>query len=241
MVQDQLQVCPYLEGVTARMPLRLPVGTVTPEVTDQMLALGYRRSGDFVYRAQCPTCRECRPTRIDVSLFQPTSSMRRVINRGDRELTWRWASPSVDSKRIWLFNQHRVARGLGEEAIDAEAYRSFLSDTCCDTSELAIYHRDELVAVSIVDIGMTSTSAVYTHFDPQASRYSLGTYAILRQIEWARENGRQYVYLGMFVADNQHLNYKARFLPQQRLIEGRWYEFNQHGRSLEPSSALNPS
>ena len=96
-------------------------------------------------------------------------------------------------------------------------------------------------AISIVDIGRTSTSAVYTHFDPRASRYSLGTYAILRQIEWARENGRQYVYLGMFVADNQHLNYKARFLPQQRLIEGRWYEFNQHGRSLEPTSALSPS
>ena len=164
--------------------------------------------------------------------------MRRVINRGDRELTWRWGAPQVDAKRIWLFNQHRIERGLGDGAIDAEAYRSFLSDTCCETSELAIYLGEELVAVSIVDIGRTSTSAVYTHFDPQASRYSLGTYAILKQIDWARENGRQYVYLGMYVAANQHLNYKARFLPQQRLIDGHWYGFNEQGDAVASTSAL---
>lgn len=237
VVQDQHQPCPYLDGTTARMPLRLPVGTVTPDVTDQLLARGYRRSGDFVYRAQCPTCSECKPTRIDVSKFQPTSSMRRVAKRGNRELTCRWGAPAVDAKRIWLFNQHRNLRGLGQGTpIDAESYRSFLSDTCCDTNELAMYLNDELVAISIVDIGRTSTSAVYTHFDPQASRYSLGTYAILKQIDWAKETGRRFVYLGMYVAANQHLNYKARFLPQQRLCADKWIDFSEHDQRVVPNT-----
>lgn len=241
VVQDQLQPCPYLDGVTVRMPLRLPVGTVTAEVTDQLLVLGYRRSGDFVYRTQCPTCSECKPTRIDVSEFRPTSSMRRVARRGDRELTYQWGRPSVDAKRIWLFNQHRSLRGLGQGTpIDAEAYRSFLSDTCCDTSELAMYLGEELVAISIVDVGRTSSSAVYTHFDPRASRYSLGTYAILKQIDWARETGRQFVYLGMYVAANQHLNYKARFLPQQRLCDGQWEDFNEDDQSVPRTSVRFP-
>ncbi len=241
VVQDQLQPCPYLDGVTARMPLRLPVGSVTPEATDQLLALGYRRSGDFVYRAQCPTCSECKPTRIDVTKFRPTLSMRRVAKRGDRELTCQWSEPSVDGKRIWLFNQHRRLRGLGEgTAIDAESYRAFLSDTCCNTSELAVYLHKELVAISIVDVGRTSTSAVYTHFDPQASRYSLGTYAILKQIDWAKQTGRRFVYLGMYVAANRHLNYKARFLPQQRLSDNRWTEFNEDGTSVVQSSVRLP-
>jgi arginine-tRNA-protein transferase len=228
VVQDQLQNCPYLDGTTARMPLRLPVGTVTREVTDQLLAMGYRRSGDFVYRAQCPTCDECKPTRIDVSKFRLTSSMKRVKKRGDRELTYRWGQPKVDTERIFLFNQHRVIRDLGQGSapIDAESYRSFLSDTCCDTRELAISLGDELVAISIVDVGRTSTSAVYTHFDPAASRFSLGTYAILKQIEWAQETGRQFVYLGMYVAENKHLNYKARFMPQQRLCGNAWVSFD---------------
>jgi arginyl-tRNA--protein-N-Asp/Glu arginylyltransferase len=226
VVQDQLQPCPYLDGVTARMPLRLPVGQVSADVTDQLLAMGYRRSGDFVYRPQCPACGECKPTRVVVDQFRPTSSMRRVLRRGDRELTFRWGDPGIDSRRLELFNEHRLQRGLdGDgEPIDAEAYRSFLVDTCCDTMELSITLRDQLVGVSIVDVGRQSTSAVYTQYDPRVGRYSLGTYAILKQFQWALKTSRKYVYLGMYVAANSHLNYKARFRPQQRLSGGQWTE-----------------
>jgi leucyl-tRNA---protein transferase len=233
VVQDGLQPCPYLPDTNARMPLRLPVGTVTPEVTDQLLAMGYRRSGDFVYRTQCPSCSECRPTRIEVANFCWTTSMKRVKKRGDRELTCQWSTPSVDRQRVWQFNEHRKQRGLGQESglVDADGYRAFLSDTCCDTRELAISLQDQLVAISIVDIGRTSTSAVYTHFDPAASRFSLGTYAILKQIEWAQQTGRQFVYLGMYVAENTHLNYKGRFLPQQRLIDNKWVQYDETGQS----------
>ena len=238
VVQDQLQPCPYLDGITARMPLRLPVGSVTPVVTDQLLAMGYRRSGDFVYRPQCPSCSECKATRIDVLRFQLTTSMRRVQKQGDRDLTYRWGQPHVDAKRVWLFNQHRSLRGLGQGSgpIDAESYRSFLVDTCCDTVELAVSLGDQLVAIAIVDAGKTSTSAVYTHFDPAASRYSLGTYAILKQIQWAKETGRRLVYLGMYVAANRHLNYKARFMPQQRLFGDQWVDIDESSqRSPLPS------
>jgi arginine-tRNA-protein transferase len=231
VVQDQLTPCPYLDGVTARMPLRLPVGAVTEQSTDQLLAMGYRRSGDYLYRTQCPACEECRPTRVDVSRFQLTSSMRRVLNRGERELQWQWEQPSVDERRISLFNRHREIRKLGQGGtpIDADAYRSFLTDTCCNTMELVVHRDEQLIAVSIVDVGKISTSAVYTYFDPSEQRYSLGTFAILRQILWAQQTKRQLVYLGMYVAENRHLNYKARFAPQQRLINGHWVDFNEPG------------
>ncbi|NND96545.1 MAG: arginyltransferase [Pirellulaceae bacterium] len=227
VVQDQLQPCPYIDGNTARMPLRLPVGDVTPAITDQLLAMGYRRSGDFVYRTQCPSCTECKPTRIPLETFRLTTSMRRVLNRGDRELTCHWGKPTVDIARVDMFNRHRGHRNLGtSEPIDARNYSAFLEETCCDTMELVIRKDDQLVAVAIVDVGKISISAVYTHFDPNASRYSLGTYAILKQIQWAQDSQRQFVYLGMYVAENPHLNYKARFGPQQRLCNGDWTDID---------------
>jgi len=226
VVQDQHQPCPYLDDVTARMPLRLPVGTVTPEVTDRLLELGFRRSGEFVYRTQCPSCEQCEPTRVDVHRFQYTRSLRRVLARGRRDLVMRWGKVQLDPRRVWMFNQHRLARGLSlqDGPVDGEAYRSFLIDTCCCTKELAVYRGDDLIAVAVVDVGRTSVSAVYTHFDPEAGRYSLGTLAVLEQIEWARQTGRRWVYLGMYVASNPHLNYKARFAPQQRLQQGEWVD-----------------
>ena len=155
--------------------------------------------------------------------------MRRVLRRGDRELTVRWADPIVDQTRIDLFNSHRNGQDLGRDdhPVDAASYHSFLVDSCCHTRELSIRLDGRLIGIAIVDIGQTSLSAVYTHFHPDASRYSIGTYAILKQIEYATERNMQWVYLGMYVADNPHLNYKSRFTPQQRLIAGTWTDIPQ--------------
>jgi leucyl-tRNA---protein transferase len=228
VIQDQHQPCPYLEGVVARMPLRLPIGRLSEDVTDSLLALGYRRSGDFVYRTQCPHCTACEPTRVPVASFVWTNSLRRVLRKGDAELTVKAGPMLSDPVRVDLFNKHRLTRGLSrdDEPIDEEGYRSFLVETCCETLELSFWHRDALVAISIVDVAKQSLSAVYTFFDPDMSRFSLGTYSILKQIEQVSKTGRTYLYLGMYVAENRHLNYKARFVPQQRLVNRSWQDFN---------------
>lgn len=237
VVQDQLQPCPYLTDATARLPLQLPMNAVCPTEMDDLLAAGYRRSGEFVYRTQCPACQQCEPTRVNVHRFRYTKSLRRVLKRGRRDLTIHWGRPRVDATRIEMFNRHRVQRDLtlDDGSVDAEGYAAFLVNSCCPTRELAIYQDDRLVAVSIVDLGQSSLSAVYTHFDPDASRYCLGTLAVLEQIEWAKETKREWVYLGMYVAANRHLNYKSRFTPQQRLSGNCWREFDD--RHSEPTEA----
>ena len=227
VVQDEPQWCPYLDDRPARMPLELPVSTLSPAQLDHVLAAGYRRSGNFVYRTQCPQCQQCRPTRVRPHEFPMRTSFRRVLRRGDEALHLCWSTPTVDDQRVALFNAHRDGRRLGGEGRDPvtpSSYRGFLVDSCCDTIELAMRCKtdDRLLGIAVIDVGRTSISAVYTHFHPDASQLSLGTYAILKQIQWAAENQMQWVYLGMYVADNPHLNYKARFAPQQRLIDGQW-------------------
>ncbi len=224
VLQDQLQECPYLSNQVARMPLQLATRPLDHRATDELLACGYRRTGIFVYRTQCPQCQACEPTRIDLARFQFSSSMRRVLRRADQSLHYEWGPPQVDPRRVELFNQHRHERGLdrGDRQVNLSDYQSFLTDSCFETMELAVYEQQKLIAVAIVDVGETSMSAVYTLFDPAASRYSLGTYAILKQIQWGWERAKQYLYLGLYVAENEHLNYKARFMPQQRYISGRW-------------------
>ncbi len=233
VVRDELQPCPYLDRQVARMPLHLPIDRLDPRATDELFSRGFRRSGHFVYRTRCPACTACQPTRLEVDRFTIRGSLRRVLNRGDRELTCRWGTPAADAARVAMFNRHRRTRGLDRDNTDVDrfGYRSFVVDTCCDTRELSIRHRGRLVAVAIVDVGATSMSAVYTHFEPDAGRWSLGTYAILKQVEQARLDRRQFLYLGMNVAENSHLNYKSRFVPQQRLIDGKWTSFDRDTRT----------
>ena len=225
-IEDRLQPCPYLQGVTARMPLELAFFPVSPVTADQLLAGGYRRSGIFLYRTRCPDCVACEPTRIELDKFRIRASMRRVLRRGGRDLKCRWGRPQVDDERVELFNRHRRLRGLGsgQAAADPDDYRAFLVETPLDSWELAIEREGRLVGVAIVDQAADSLSAVYTYFDPAEKRYSLGTLAILRQVERGRTLGLRYLYLGMYVSENRHLNYKGKFLPQQRYRHGRWVD-----------------
>lgn len=227
MIHDQPQPCPYLKDRQARMPLHWPIRTVSPAEFDGYMEAGYRRSGTFLYRTQCDGCRACEPTRLDVGTFRWSRSLRRVRDRGDRVLESRWQPPTADRCRVELLNRHRGERGLASTGgpLGLADYEAFLVESCCDTHELSYWIGDRLVAVATLDLGAHSLSAVYCYFDPDHAKLSLGTYSILKQIELAASTSRRYLYLGMYVAENPHLNYKARFVPQERRVDGRWQPF----------------
>lgn len=226
-VQDSPSPCPYIDSLTAHMPLLYPVAPLDGDDVDSLLAGGFRRSGSLLYYTRCAPCYACEPTRVDVSTFQFSGSFKRVLRRAENELSLTWQKPLVDESRVQLYNAHRVGRDLGNHPpIDASEYRGFLTDSCWPTLELEIRSGDQLIGISIMDVGRTSVSAVYTHFDPAASRFSPGTLSVLKQIEWATAHHRRWVYLGLYVRSNPHLNYKSRFVPQQRLIAGEWRQIN---------------
>jgi arginyl-tRNA--protein-N-Asp/Glu arginylyltransferase len=231
IVFDRPLPCPYLAGLTARLPYRLPVEPLSPQQFDERLAEGDRRSGVFLYRTECPGCRACEPIRLNVSEFRPDSTQRRMKHRGDRHLTVHIGEPIVDRQRVDLFNLHRTGRGLvrddGSDSgpIDERSYTGFLTETCCETIELSYWYADQLVAIAISDCGQDSLSAVYCFYDPSFRLLSLGTYSILRQVELCRASGRRFLYLGFYVENSPRMSYKARFRPHQRLVGGRWTDF----------------
>lgn len=232
LVHDAPEPCPYRTGVTARMPLRLqfePSG----ERLDTLLSQGDRRVGPLMYRPTCPTCNACQSLRIPLDHFEFRRSHRRVVNR-NADLELRITSPPVvDTPRVELFNRHRKERGLSRKRLGRQGYRAWLSQTWTETLEFAWYKDGNLVCVSIVDRGKESSSAVYCHYDPSMGERSLGTLAILKAIEWGKQKQLKWHYLGLYVEDNSHLSYKARFRPHERLINGIWTPSESSGGTTE--------
>ncbi len=239
VVIDESDVCPYLPEQTARMPLCVPSVALTGEQVDRLLDAGYRRSGWFYYRTQCPSCSACEPLRIDVSQFEPSRSQRRAMKLGNQHFSLEWRKPTIDAQRLRLFNKHRRERALdrGNAAASASDYQSFLLNASCQVLELGLHYQQQLVAISITDLGANSLSAVYCFFDPEYAWLSPGTYAILQQIELGKMLLAQatagqpaftpWLYLGLYVQQNSHLNYKAKFLPHQRRIGGTCGTFSR--------------
>ena len=63
---------------------------------------------------------------------------------------------------------------------------------------------------------------VYSYFEADQDTRSLGTFMILDHIDRARRMGLPYVYLGYWVRGSRKMDYKGRFLPQQRLASEGW-------------------
>jgi leucyl-tRNA---protein transferase len=79
-----------------------------------------------------------------------------------------------------------------------------------------------LLGVALTDVLGDGLSMVYSFFDPDVSARSLGTFMILDHIARARRLGLAYVYLGYWVKGSKKMDYKGRFLPQERLMPEGW-------------------
>ena len=227
VIIDETEACPYLEGETARMPLCMPLTKITPSQTDLRLERGYRRTGEFLYQTNCPNCNACESIRIDVEAHTFSRNARRVLKRGNRKFKQSVGELQADVERVQLFNKHRRARGLAKRDtdIDMEEYIWGFVRSCLDSFEISYRFNNKLIAVAICDLGKNSLSAVYTYYDPDIPKDSIGTYSVLKQLEFCATRRIEHLYLGYYVEGSPHMVYKSRFLPHERLIDGEWVRF----------------
>ena len=140
-----------------------------------------------------------------------------------------WHRPTVTAQHLDLYNRHKLERDLTRDGqlLTVNGYYHWLVNSCTDTREARYWLGDQLIGVGVVDVGAKSSSSVYFYFDPDHSRRSLGVFSVLKELEYAAVQGRDWHYLGLYVADCQALNYKALYLPHERRIDGEWRRFSR--------------
>jgi arginyl-tRNA--protein-N-Asp/Glu arginylyltransferase len=214
--------CGYLPGQTARNAYVDPALKMTRQRYGWLIAQGFRRSGDYVYRPYCAQCRQCVPVRVPVSGFSASRSQRRCLVR-NAGLSLRVVLELNDEHYV-LYRRYISARhpGQGMDADNRDAFHSFLQCSWGDAQFWEFRENQRLVAVAVVDTLPAALSAVYTFFDPADSARSLGTYAVLHQIAAAQEQGLEHVYLGYWVAESRKMDYKKNFRPLELLRGDVW-------------------
>lgn len=213
--------CPYLPDRAARSEAYW-VDQLDGATYERMLARGFRRSGNIVYRPRCRTCKECRQIRIPVARFAQTRSMRRTMRR-NADLTVVEGAPNATPDRFEIYRRYLDAQHDGSMSRTFETFQEFLYESPTQTTEFRYHLGDRLIGVSILDRVPDGLSSVYMYFDPEFAERSLGTFSILWEIESCRRSGLAYYYLGFFVAGSETMAYKARFRPFELLIgDDRW-------------------
>lgn len=196
---------------------------------ERALSWGFRRSGDLVYRPHCRGCRACVAVRIPVDDFEPNRSQRRCLAR-NADVEARVLPAELDEERFALYRRYLKARhpGGGMDDHGAAEFDQFLIGRWSEGRFLEMRAGGRLLAVAVTDIVDDAMSAVYTFYDPDEHVRGLGTLAILRQIEWARRDGRHHLYLGYWISGHDKMDYKRNFSPLE-WFDGRAWQRGTDG------------
>lgn len=215
--------CSYLQGRMARSQVATPSHLITAEVYSELIQLGFRRSGAYVYRPLCDRCRACVPVRLIVDEFEANRTQRRAAKRHGH-LTHHMLPLRFEQEHFDLYRRYQSQRhpGGGMDQDDQQQYRQFLLESGVSTNLIEFRENDVLRMVSLVDVVNNGLSAVYTFYDPEIEQASFGTYNVMWQIERCRALGLPYLYLGYWIADSQKMAYKVRFRPMEGLVDGHW-------------------
>jgi arginyl-tRNA--protein-N-Asp/Glu arginylyltransferase len=219
--------CPYLAGKEERKVFTHLVGERAPELNNILTQGGFRRSQSIAYRPACEGCRACVSVRVVAKDFRPSQSMRRIVRRNaDIGSEMRIAVPTSEQYsifRAYLDSRHRDGGMADMTVLD---YAMMVEDSHIET-RIIEYRRGErgsgdLVAIALTDVLGDGLSMVYSCFEPEEAARSLGTFMVLDHIARARRMGLAYVYLGYWVRGSRKMDYKGRFLPQERLMPDGW-------------------
>jgi leucyl-tRNA---protein transferase len=212
--------CSYIPELTSTLEYRFILGMDTGQY-HEMLRRGWRRFGYTFFRPKCEGCKKCQSLRVRVEDFHPTKSQRRSLKR-NKHLKILIGQPSVSDEHLRLYEAYHddmsQRRGWPLQSYDQEEYiESFVTGGGEFAREFRYFDNSKLVGVGLVDVLPDGLSSIYFFHDPKWRKLSPGVFSVLTEIDFARQMGLNYLYLGYWIEENQSMEYKGRYKPHEIL------------------------
>jgi len=223
--------CPYLPGKRERKIFTALDGFDAETLHDALTSVGFRRSQNIAYRPSCEGCDACISARVPVERFTFSRRWRKIMAR-NADLTRTLRPAQATQEQFMLLRRYLGSRHAtgGMADMTFSDYAAMVEETAVHTHIVEYRHsggpkRGMLAGAALVDVLGDGLSLVYSYFDPDEARRSLGIYTILDHIQQARAAGFAHVYLGYWIPGSDKMDYKASFRPLEVLLGGEWRAF----------------
>ena len=215
--------CSYLEDAIQNTHYKI-IQDCSSSYCEDLIERGWRRFGHMFFRPICASCTACESFKIDVNNYNFSKSQRRILRKNE-ETKIVIQKPQVSFEHLELFekyHQHmKNKRDWKYEQTNVQHYyASFVHGYGDFGYEVLYYIGDKLVGVDLIDILPHGISSIYFYYDPDFEKYSLGTFSMLQQIQMAKTNNLEWIYMGYYVKGCQSLEYKGRYQPYT-VLQGR--------------------
>lgn len=223
--------CPYLPDRYERKLFTTLNDLDAHYLNETLTRAGFRRSQNIAYRPACDMCTECVSIRVLVKDFKFNKNWRRVLKIG-KYIDAQSNFPDANEERYALIKKYLNTRHLNEgmSDMDGEDFIAMLEE-CTSYTRIIDYRlnqdceygkKGQLIACLLLDELNDGKSLVYSFYEPDLQKHSIGTYIILHQINDTRQSERDYLYLGYLIKDCRKMAYKSRFTPYERLGPRGW-------------------
>ena len=221
--------CAYYQDRVCQNVVPDPNIEMQADVYEQLGMIGFRRSGDHVYRPHCPNCNSCIPCRIDIKCFTPNRSQRRCLKQNS-QVTIKPVKAEFKTEYYELYKKYLDHRHAGDEMSNPseDDFKNFLICHWSHSHFLEFREDEQLLAIAVIDKIRNGFSAVYTFFDPDFSNRSLGTFAILQEIQHCKDNQLPYLYLGYWIDQHPKMHYKTNFSAVEIFQNNHWQIFERN-------------
>lgn len=215
--------CSYLPDEQATTLFLDPSQPMETHVYANLSEIGFRRSGDHLYRPHCQSCNACIPARIPTKGLVLNRQQKRIIKR-NANLQVKAVRPVFNEEYYSLYANYIEKRHANGDMYppSKEQFKTFLVRDLPFCFFYEFRSEGKLLAVAVTDVLPNGLSAVYTFYDPDEERRSLGRYAILWQTNEAARLRLKAVYLGYWIKNCRKMNYKTEYRPIELLINQRW-------------------
>ena len=213
--------CSYLDEQQEQL-LVLQEEIIDAGLFEQLLALGFRRSSSMIYKPQCPHCTACLPIRLEIDEFKLSKRQKRTL-KNNQDLSWKIVDHKTDEQYA-LYERYVNTRHADGPMYPAtpEQYDSFATANWTQPVFIELSIDDKLIGVAVTDVLPNSLSAIYSYFDPDEHKRSLGSLLILLQTKIAKMMQKQFLYLGYQIDESRKMNYKRDYRPHQILTHSGW-------------------
>jgi len=221
--------CSYLDNEEATTLFVDPEAEINKDLYEQLSLVGFRRSGNHLYRPHCTSCSQCIPTRLLVDKFKPSKSQKRIIKRNN-DLIYQQASNPLAMEYYDLYDKYLSQRHQDGDMYPPsfEQYQTFLNSQWADTHFFEARDSDgKLVSVLVCDLINSGFSAIYSFFDPELPKRSLGVMNVLWQVQLAKHNDLSYLYLGYWIRNCKKMSYKSNYQPLELYLDNEWVSYPQ--------------
>ncbi len=204
---------------------------IFPPEMDSLLADGWRNFGQYFFRHSWDYLaneeRVVIPLRIRLSEFSLSKKQRRIIKQ-NQDLHTVIRPILLDEEKHTLFDRHKQRFASNVPAsiytfLDVEA-----ATVPGEALEFCVYEQEQLLAVSFLNFGNTSTSGIYAMFEPTETKRSLGIYTMLLEIEFSRQFSKSFYYQGYAYLGKSFYDYKKRFNALEMYDwQGNWVKYSE--------------